>query len=125
MSKDFVNEVYKTINPNYIINWRTRIMSKVYGQVAGRVNVEGLVRMSINDLNITEEQAKEVKEVVKGICDNMLWHDNITDDNSYSPILMEYMQAAMIVGMATKDEIMAERNTVHKLEADELVEDVN
>lgn len=81
--------------------------------------------MAIADLDITEEQAKEVKEVVKGICDNMLWHDNITDDNSYSPILMEYMQAAMIVGMATKDEIMAERNTVHKLEAHEIVEDVN
>lgn len=48
-----------------------------------------------------------------------------TDDNSYSPILMEYMQAAMIVALASKDEIMAERNTVHKLEADELVEDVN
>ena len=100
-------------------------MSKVYGQVAGRVNVEGLVGTAINDLDITEEQAKEVKEVVKGICDNMLWHDNITDDNSYSPILMEYMQAAMIVALASKDEIMAERNTVHKLEADELVEDVN
>lgn len=38
---------------------------------------------------------------------------------------MEYMQAAMIVALASKDEIMAERNTVHKLEADELVEDVN
>lgn len=100
-------------------------MSKVYGQVAGRVNVEGLVRMAINDLNITEEQAKEVKEVVESICDNMLWHDNITDDSNYSPILMEYMQAAMIVALASKDEIMAERNTVHKLEADELVEDVN
>lgn len=43
----------------------------------------------------------------------------------FYPVAMEYMQAAMIVGMATKDEIMAERNTVHKLEADELVEDVN
>lgn len=68
----------------------------------------------------------EISYIVSyGICDNMLWHDNITDDSSYSPILMEYMQAAMIVGMATKDEIMAERNTVHKLETNELVEDVN
>lgn len=81
--------------------------------------------MAINDLNVTDEQAKEIKEVVNGICDNMLWHDNITDDNSMLPMLMEYMQAAMIVALASKDEIMAERNTVHKLEADELVEDVN
>ena len=100
-------------------------MSKVYGQVAGRANVEGLVRMSIADLNVTEEQAKEIKEVVDGICDNMLWYNGITDDNAMTSMLMEYMQAAMIVGMATRDEIMAERNTVHKLEADELVEDVN
>lgn len=72
--------------------------------------------------NTTPEQTRLVNTVYS--CDNMLWHDNITDDNAMSPILMEYMQAAMIVGMATKDEIMAERNTVHKLEADELVEDV-
>ena len=100
-------------------------MSKVYGQVAGRLNVEGLVGMAINDLGITDEQAKEIKEVVEGICDNMLWHDGITDDNSMSPMLMEYMQAAMIVALAAKDDIMAERNTVHKLEAHEIVEDVN
>lgn len=93
-------------------------MSEVYNEIAKRVKVEGLVNKACQELSLNYEERVNVKDAAKEMIREMLWRDDITSYGlsfDYHD-LVNYMMKAMIVAMAAKDDILAERNSVRSID---------